>query len=574
MQIGARPALQRLRPIAHTSPMAEPQIETSHNRQHVFPTLTSSQIDRVATYGRPRQVHEGEVLLEAGEEASHFFVVTRGQLDVVQLTGGTERLVVSHMPGMFSGDVNMLSGRPSVVRIRAVLDGEVIEVDREHLMTLVQTETELGEIAMRAFILRRVEMIERGVGDVVLIGSNHCSDTLRIKDFLTRNGHPYSNIDLDREPDVQALFDRFQIGEDDVPVLICRGENVLRNPTNHEIADCLGFNAAIDQERLRDVVIIGAGPAGLAAAVYGASEGLNVLVIESNAPGGQAGSSSRIENYLGFPTGISGQDLAGRAFTQAEKFGAQVLIAQGATRLGCERQPYVIEMENGTRVHARTVIIATGARYRQLAPQQRGEFNGSGIYYGATFVESQVCSGEEVIIVGGGNSAGQAAVFLAGSARRVSIFVRGEGLAESMSRYLVRRIERNPKIEVKTRTEVVGLDGGDHLERVMFREPAGSVTSRDVRHLFVMTGAVPCTQWLEGCVAIDAKGFIRSGPDLTPDDLIAANWPLPRPPHLLETTLPGVFAVGDVRAGNVKRVASAVGEGSIAISFVHRFLAE
>ena len=357
-------------------------------------------------------------------------------------------------------------------------------------------------------------------------------------------------------------------------MLICRGEVVLRNPTNQQIADCLGFNEAIDQTQIRDVVIVGAGPAGLAAAVYAASEGLDVLVLETNSPGGQAGSSSKIENYLGFPTGISGQALAGRAYTQAQKFGAQVIIAKGAKQLACDRKPYAIEIDDGPRVPARTVIIATGAAYRKLVHRELVcSSRDAGVYYGATFMEAQLCRGEEVVVVGGGNSAGQAAVFLAQTAKRVHMLVRANGLAETMSRYLIRRIEQNPAIVLRTNTEIVALEGSDHLERVRWRDDqTGDIETHDIRHVFLMTGAVPSTKWLEGCVALDAKGFIKTGPDLSQDDLAAAHWPLARAPHLLETSLPGVFAVGDVRAGNIKRVASAVGEGSIAISFVHQAL--
>jgi thioredoxin reductase (NADPH) len=428
---------------------------------------------------------------------------------------------------------------------------------------------------MRAFILRRVELIAQGIGDVVLIGSNHSPGTLRVKEFLTRNGHPYSYLDLERDADVQDLLDHFHVTVADVPVLICRGVTVLKNPTNQKIAECLGFNDAIDQTHVRDLVIVGAGPAGLAAAVYGASEGLDVLVLESNAPGGQAGSSSKIENYLGFPLGISGQKLAGAAYVQAEKFGAQVIIAQDATRLTCSRKPYAIETGSGTRVPGRAVIIATGAEYRKLAVDNLARFEGAGVYHGATFVEANVCAGEDVIVVGGGNSAGQAAVFLAETARRVHMLVRSNGLADSMSRYLIRRIEESAKIDLHTHTEIEALEGDDPLERVRWRDrQTGTVETHEIRHVFTMTGAVPNTRWLDGCVAVDAKGFIKTGPDLSPDDLAAARWPLSRPPHLLETSLPGVFAVGDVRGGNIKRVASAVGEGSIAVSFVHQVLHE
>jgi thioredoxin reductase (NADPH) len=542
---------------------------------HVFPTLTPQQIARIAPHGRVRATRAGEVIVEAGDKVVSFFVVTAGQIEIVRPSGGIETLIVVHSPGQFTGEVNMISGRRALFRARVRESGEVIELDREQMVALVQTDAELSEILMRAFILRRLELVASQLGDVVLIGSMHSPATLRIREFLARNGHPYAYIDLDREADVQALLDHFHVAVADVPVLICRGDAVLRNPTNQEIAGCLGFNDAIDQTHVRDVVIVGAGPAGLAAAVYGASEGLDVLVLESNSPGGQAGSSSRIENYLGFPTGISGQELAGRAYTQAQKFGAQIVIAKGATQITCDRKPYAIQIDAGPRVPARAVILATGAEYRRPSFENLSQFEGAGVYYGATFVEAQLCDGEEVIVVGGGNSAGQAAVFLAQTARRVQMFVRSSGLADSMSRYLIRRIEDNPAIVLRPHTEIVALEGNGHLERVRWRDTrSGSAGTLDIKHVFIMTGAVPNTRWLDGCVALDAKGFIKTGPDLSPDDLEHARWPLARAPHLLETSLPGVFAVGDVRGGNLKRVASAVGEGSIAVSFVHQVLHE
>jgi thioredoxin reductase (NADPH) len=541
----------------------------------MFPTLTAAQVARVAVYGHLRTVGRGELLIEAGDHGVPFFVVRAGEIEIVRPVADGEELVALHTPGQFTGEVNMLSGRRSLVRARVREPGEVIELTRERLLALVQTDAEISELVMRAFILRRVELIAHGFGDVVLVGSTHCAGTLRVKEFLTRNSHPYSYIDLDHDAAVQELLDRFHLTPSDVPVLICRGERVLRNPTNAAIAECLGFNEAIDPALVRDVIIIGAGPSGLAAAVYAASEGLDVLVLETNAPGGQAGSSSKIENYLGFPTGISGQALAGRAYTQAQKFGAYVMIAKSARRLTCEKRPFAIELEDGVRVPARAIVIATGAEYRKPALEDLSQFEGVGVYYGATFMEAQLCVDEDLIVVGGGNSAGQAAVFLAQTAKRVTILVRSDGLAQTMSRYLIRRIEEHPAIELKTQTEIVGLAGDNHLQRVTWRNRAsGESESRDIRHVFMMTGATPGTQWLNDCVALDAKGFIRTGADLTPDDLSVAGWPLTRAPHLLETSLPGVFAVGDVRAGNVKRVASAVGEGSIAISFVHRVLQE
>jgi thioredoxin reductase (NADPH) len=442
------------------------------------------------------------------------------------------------------------------------------------MQEIVQTDVGISQVLMTAFIIRRLELIANHVGDVVVIGSPHSPGTLRIKEFLTRNGHPYTYLDLDKDTGVQEMLDKFKVGVDEIPVLICRGTMVLRNPSNQQVADCLGLNPKLDETQVLDVVIVGAGPAGLAAAVYAASEGLNVLMIETTAPGGQAGSSSKIENYLGFPTGISGQNLAGRAYAQAQKFGAKLIIARSATQLTGKR-PYKIEFDDGHSVLGRTVVIATGAQYRKLPLKNLDGFEGMGIYFGATFIEAQLCTNEEVIVVGGGNSAGQAAVFLSEMSKHVHMLVRSNGLAETMSRYLIRRIEESPKITLHICTEIAALEGENHLERVQWRDKnTGATETHEIRHIFLMTGATPNTQWLNDCVALDDKGFVRTGSDLTEEDLLKSGWPLERHPFLLETSLPGVLAVGDVRSGNVKRVASAVGEGSISIHLAHKALAE
>ena len=551
-----------------------PSLPARPRAEHLYPTLTPAQLARIGAHGHPRHVEPGEVLVQAGESALRLFVVTAGRIDVIRPSVSQE-VVISFGPGMFTGEVTILSGRPGLAQIRAGATGEVIEVGRDDLLALIQTDGELSEIFMRAFILRRVELIARGVSDVVVLGSTHCQGTLRIREFLTRNGHPHTMLDLDRDAGVQELLDRFHVSAADVPVVITCGEVVLRNPTNQQIADALGFNAAIDQTHVRDLIIVGAGPSGLAAAVYGASEGLDVLVVESTAPGGQAGSSSRIENYLGFPTGISGLELAGRATSQAQKFGAQLMIGPGARRLACDHTPYALEVGDGQRLPARALIIATGAEYRRLPIDNLPQFEGAGVYYAATFMEAQLCAAEEVAVVGAGNSAGQAAVFLAETARRVHMVIRSGGLADSMSRYLIRRIEDHPAIVLHVHTEIVGLEGNGHLERIAWRDNKTERSeSHAIRHVFTMTGAVPSTHWLGGCLALDAKGFIKTGSDLLPEDLAAARWPLARAPHLLETSRPGVFAIGDVRSGSLKRVASAVGEGSIAIAAVHQVLQE
>jgi thioredoxin reductase (NADPH) len=551
---------------------SRPDIATSPAGERAFPTLTTAQIARCAARGRRRSFAPDEVALESGAKAV-LFVVTAGELEGVRPGPQGEAQIVVLRPGQFNGDVNLVDGRPSLARVRALQASEAIELSREQVLEMIQTDAELGDLFLRALILRRVLLIERGLGDIALVGSNFSAATLRIKEFLTRNGYPYAYLDVERDPSVEQLLRHLQVAAADIPVVICRGAAVLRNPSNQTIADCMGFNASIDSARVRDLVVVGAGPAGLAAAVYGASEGLDVLVLETQSPGGQAGSSSRIENYLGFPTGISGQELATRAYAQAHKFGADLMVTRTAVRLACGGKPYAIEIDGGVRIAARAVVIATGVAYRKLALENLARFEGAGVYYSATFTESQLCSGEAVVVVGGGNSAGQAAVFLAQSAQRVHMLVRSAGLAGTMSRYLVRRIEQTPAITLCCQTEIVGLEGHTHLERVRWLDKTNNRESAsDVRHVFLMTGATPNTMWLDRCLALDDKCFIKTGTALTPSDLQAAHWPLARPPFLLETTLPGVFAAGDIRSGSIKRVASAVGEGSIAISMVHQVL--
>ncbi|MGH9408825.1 MAG: FAD-dependent oxidoreductase, partial [Vicinamibacterales bacterium] len=492
-----------------------PSFDPEH-AERMFPRLTPDQIARIAPHGSPRVLRPGEILFRPGDLSVPVFVVRRGGIDIVRTTDGAETLVVSHGPGSFTGEANALLGRPALLLARVGESGEAIELTREAMLALVQNDTEIGDIVMRGFIYRRLELIAQGLSDVVLLGSMHCASTLRIKEFLIRNGHPFSYIDLDRESDVEALLTRFHVKASDVPVLICRGDVVLRNPSNEQIANCLGFNSSVDRARVRDVVVVGAGPAGLAAAVYAASEGLDALIVEAGAPGGQAGSSSRIENYLGFPNGISGQELTGRALTQAQKFGAQIIVASGAVSLSCGGTPYAIGIEDGPTIPARSVVLATGARYRGLPLDNLERFQGAGVYYSATPMEAQLCAGEEAVIVGGGNSAGQAAVFLSATSKHVHILVRSDGLAATMSRYLIRRIEDSPVIELHTQTEIVGLEGDTHLRTIRWRDTrSGVVEARDIRHVFLMTGAVPNTAWLGSCVTLDEKGFVKTGVALT-----------------------------------------------------------
>jgi thioredoxin reductase (NADPH) len=539
-----------------------------------FPVLTTAQISRIRPFGKVRDVKAGDIVFEPGDQQIPFLVLLSGAMEIVQPDFNGERAIATHGSGEFTGEISMISGQRSLVRGRVTEPGEFLELSGEGLRSLIGRDAELSEIFMRAFILRRLALIKRGQGNIVLMGSRYSAKTLVLREFLTRNGHPYTYVDLDTDKNSQELLDRFEVQVDEIPVVICPARSaVMRNPTIQRLTDCLGLNANIDQTQLRDVIIVGAGPAGLAAAVYAASEGLDVLVIETSAPGGQAGSSSKIENYLGFPTGLSGQELANRAITQAEKFGAKMMVAHGVVRLDCDREPYKVILDNGSTLPARAIVISTGAQYNKPQIPNLAKFEGQGIYYGATFMEAQLCGSDDVVVVGGGNSAGQAAVYLSQTVGKVHMLVRSAQLSDTMSRYLIQRIEENPAIDLHYQTEIVGLDGETHLECVRWKcKKTGQVAARNVRHVFIMAGASPRTEWLQGCLTLDTKGFIVTGRDLDASTE-AQKWPLSRRPLMLETSLPGVFAVGDVRSGSVKRVASAVGEGAIAVSLVHQALA-
>jgi thioredoxin reductase (NADPH) len=543
-------------------------------RGEAFPLLTEEQISRIRPLSKVRNVEGGEILFEPGDSDVPFFVLLSGTLEILQPDLRGERLIVRHEVGSFTGEITMISGRRCLLRGRVTAPGELLEMNNHDFRALVARDAELSEIFMRAFILRRVSLINQGFGNVILLGSRHSAPTLRLREFLTRNGHPHTYVDLDTDATYQDLLDHFHVSVEEIPVVICNNRTVLRSPSIQELAKCLGLNAHITASEIKDLVIVGAGPSGLAAAVYGASEGLDVLVIESDSPGGQAGSSSKIENYLGFPMGISGNELAGRAAAQAQKFGAKVLIANSVTKLNCEKRPYELSVDCGNIIRARSVVIASGAQYNKPKIDNLKKFEGQGIYYGATYIEAQLCGKDDVVVVGGGNSAGQAAVYLSQTAGKVHMLVRSNQLSDTMSRYLIQRIEENPAIEMHYRTELVGLEGDTQLERVTWQDKnTGENSTHDIRHVFIMAGASPRTEWLQGCVALDNKGFILTGRDLDPV-LHDFKWPLERVPLMLETSLPGVFAVGDVRSGNVKRVAAAVGEGSISIYLVHRALAE
>jgi thioredoxin reductase (NADPH) len=546
------------------------------------PHLTGAQIDRIRIYAKPRQVMAGEILYKPGSGTPPVFVVLSGAIRIIAIGGKEERTVTTYRPAQFSGELLMISGRRSIYGCQAVEDGTLLELSPGDLRTLIAKDAELSEVFMNAFLTRRLSLKETGQGNVVVLGSRYSAGTLLLREFLTRDGQPFTYFDLDADPVTQDLLDRFGVAIGDIPVVICNDSQVLKHPSPKEVAECLGFNSHIDDSQVRDLVVVGAGPAGLAAAVYAASEGLDVLVVEKAAPGGQAGSSSRIENYLGFPAGLSGQELADRAIAQAEKFGARIMVARTVVRLNCDQRPYTVTLDDGHEIPARAIVLATGAQYNKPIVPKLEAFYGHGVYYNATFMEAQVCAGERVIVIGGGNSAGQAAVFLALNTAGVTMLVRSSSLATTMSRYLIQRIEENPLIQVNYRSELSRLEGDMHLENVSWvkrgidkkiDQGAAECVSQPIRHVFVMTGASPQTAWLSQCLALDAEGFVLTGHDL---DTVTAPvpWSLTRAPHMLETSLPGVFVVGDARSGNVKRVASAVGEGSIVLHLVHQALAE
>ena len=542
----------------------------SGRRAQMFPILSTVQIARLEARGTHRRIKNGEILMEPGDRNRPVLIVLSGSIEVLQPGVDGESLIVVHTAGSFTGEMSALSSIGSLVRMRVREDGEVLAIAENSLRTIMQADGELSELFMRAFILRRVGLIASQSGDVILLGSTRSAGTLRLQQFLTRNSFPFVNLDIDVDPAVQALLARFQLNPNDIPVVLCRGTVVLKNPSNEEVAACLGMNQQIDDVRVRDVIVVGAGPAGLAAAVYAASEGLDVLVLETGTPGGQAGSSSKIENYLGFPTGISGLALAARSLVQARKFGAEIRTAYSAIGLSCDKRPYAIKFGSDGSARARSIVIATGAQYRQLALPDAPRFLGLGLYFAATATEARRCRLQEVIVVGGGNSAGQAAVFLASMCRHVHLLVRSTGLAQSMSEYLIRRITDMSNITLHINTEIASLEGENHLEQVVWRTaPENLLEVHSIGHVFLMTGAIPSTGWLQGCVALNYKGFVLTGSDIPRPERNQAGRPVEWQPQSFETSRRGIFAVGDVRCGSVKRVAAAVGEGSACVQQVH-----
>jgi thioredoxin reductase (NADPH) len=547
----------------------------ANRRNEMFPKLTPAQIARLDMLGNRVVTQAGQILVEPGDRPRSFFVVVAGSVETLlpELTG--MELLYLLTPGDFTGELSLLRGSTGFASVRVHEGGMVIAIEPEKLRVLVQVDAELGELIMRAYILRRMALISEGTSNVLLLGSRHSADSLRLKQFLSRNSVPHISIDVESDPDVQALFERFDIASAEIPVVVCHSKQVLRNPSNRDLAGCLGMNPDFDAEYLYDVVVVGSGPAGLSAAMYAATEGLKVRVLETTAPGGQASTSSKIENYLGFPTGISGQALASRAMLQAQKFGAVFGVAVNAIKLHCDRRPYAVELADGSLVHASNVVIASGAEYRSVGIANIERYIGAGVYHAATFLEARLCEGQDAVVIGGGNSAGQAAVFLSRTCSHVHILVRSGGLSNTMSRYLIRRIEDTPNITLHTCSRVIALEGTNQLERIIWRRDLDAGDEpHDIAHVFLMVGAMPNTGWLQDCVALDPQGFVKTGAELQADDLSAAEWPMTRAPYLLETSLPGVFAAGDVRSGSVKRIASAVGEGSISVQLIHRTITD
>jgi len=553
--------------MADESPLTPPDPTDPYQREaQTFPTLTDDMVERIGAFGMHEALPAGSMLYSRGDRGVDFFVVLDGEVEVFDETeSGEHRVVHVHGANEFTGELDLFNNRRILVSARALHDARVIRVKRADFRRLVAVEADIGEIFMRAFILRRVGLIRHAQGAVTLVGPGHGGDTLRIQRFLTRNGYPHLLLDTERDPDAKGFLNCFELSLDQLPVVVLGDDTVLRNPTNAQVADALGLTEDLDPNVIYDLAVIGAGPGGLAAAVYGASEGLATIVFESLAPGGQAGTSSKIENYLGFPTGISGQALAGRAQVQAQKFGARLAISRAIVGVDCAVRPFRLELDDGRTVRARAIVIASGARYRTLDVENFARFEGQGIHYAATAMEANLCVRQEVAVVGGGNSAGQAAMFLSRAVQHVYMLVRGPSLAATMSDYLVQRIHASPRITLLTHTEIVGLEGERTLEHVTWTQRVnGEQTRKPIANVFAMLGAQPNTDWLKSCIELDDKGFIVTA-DAHPNE---SRWS----PSPYAASVEGIFAIGDVRAGSVKRVASAVGEGSVVIQAIHQYL--
>jgi len=549
--------------MADTPDHGGPTSTAPHAREaQMFPRLDAATIERLRAYGTPETPAAGSLLFERGARGADFFVVLAGAIDLFD-SSDEHVSFRAYLPGQFAGELHLFNDRALLITGRAAEGTELLRIRRQDFRRMVSTEADVGETIMRAFILRRVDLIATGLGGVTVVGSARASDTHRVRAFLSRNAHPYRMLDLDSEPEAASALAGFAVERGDLPVVLLDDGRILRNPSSDALATALGLDEAGNPDHIYDLVVVGGGPAGLSAAVYAASEGLSTVVVEREAPGGQAGTSSRIENYLGFPTGISGAALAGRAQVQAQKFGTRFAISRRAIELDCSARPFRLQLDGGETIVARAIVVATGARYRKLSLPGYDRFEGRGVYYAATPMEAQLCAGQDVVVVGGGNSAGQAAVFLSQSARHVHVLVRSSGLAATMSDYLVQRIENSPSITLHAHSEVTAVDGDAFLSEIEWTDRRDGKPERIAAGgLFVMIGADPNTDWLRDCLMLDDKGFIITGGPtahgLTP----------------FATSIPGLFAVGDVRSGSVKRVASGVGEGSVAISAVHAYLAE
>jgi thioredoxin reductase (NADPH) len=535
-----------------------------------FPVLSRADIAALTARGKPREVHAGDTLFTEGERNRSFFVVIDGAIEIVEHSRGEPHQVTVHHPGQFTGDIDVFNGRPALVTGRVVEDGELVELTPDNLRRAVDELPDLGDIIIKAFLLRRELIQASGFEGVRIIGSRFSPESHRLRDFAQRNAIPYRFMDVETDPEAEVLLREMGVPPSETPIVVGQKGKSHRNPSNEQFASCAGLTVELEPGHVYDLVIVGAGPAGLAASVYAASEGLDVLTVDSLAAGGQAGTSSRIENYLGFPSGISGQELMGNALVQAQRFGAQISIASAVESLGIDGGDRRVNLVDGSRLTSRCVLIASGVEYRKLAVPRFGDFEGAGIYYAATPMEAKLCQGEEVVVVGAGNSAGQAIVFLAKTAAKVHHLVRGNDLGASMSRYLVDRISKLSNVHSYLRTRVTSLEGNGHLATVCAESADLGPQRFDSSSLFLFIGADANTEWLRDCVELDSKGFVVTGTGLPRsitdnDRWIAAG----RGPFLLETSLPGVFAAGDVRSGSVKRVSSAVGEGAMAVSFVH-----
>jgi thioredoxin reductase (NADPH) len=541
--------------------------------EQTFPTLTADEIARIRRFGEVRNFNDGEALFETGKVGPGMFVLLSGHVEITRRDGlGRVTPVIEHGPGQFLAELGQLSGRNALVDGNADGEVETLLIPPERLRALLIAEADLGERIMRALILRRVSLIRGGAGGPVLIGQSNSAGVVRLQGFLTRNGYPHQLLDPVADGEAAALIARHSPVESDFPLVVTTDGTVLRNPRESELARAMGMVRALQKDKVYDVAVVGSGPAGLSTAVYAASEGLSVAVCDTRSFGGQAGASARIENYLGFPTGISGHALTARAFNQAQKFGAEIMIPVEVHALDCSRPDgsFGLKLENGDVLRARSVVVASGARYRRPEIENLSDFEGRGVWYWASPIEARLCAQQEVVLVGGGNSAGQAAVFLSGHARKVHMVIRGGGLGASMSRYLIERIEAAPNIELMFNAEVTGLEGGNDgsLTRVRWRSRlSGEDSTLDIRNLFLFVGADPATGWLEGCgVVVDRAGFVVTG---APDKNSEARIVSP-----LETSVPGVFAVGDVRSGSVKRVGGAIGEGAQVVAALHGYLGD